>query len=513
MTVEEAIKLSKTRNIFASSSTRAAQQLLRNNEEVKYAINANVLIEPISGKLNKNSLSIKNKINGVFVVTNRRIFFCSNILGNKTEKELSIDKIQSIDSQYNILLGSGQLRIKGITEMFVIDCNLKVIDEIKSLINCIIYDLNNNLDKKEDINNIEKIKKYKELFDCGAISQEEFEQKKKQLLNSQHQSTKKENTQTRNVTINNKKNNQLKEIVIAIMAFIMILIIGICNIPTLKKQLQDEVGLTSEKALQMEKILNDCGISSGTITRNSKLDTENGKAYNISINSNRNIAVMKIKGDNLYSLRMIKIDNKDNEQVLYKDNKKIASLSDFIKSSESVESPQQQLNKELLTEYSVSFEDTDKIIKECGFSNYTLEYVGEENGIHYFIIRQENLIEGEKIAGGLNVENGQVITIDYANHILYEKGQFLHKVEDFILTNDEKYNYIDSAKEAVKTQLNYPNTAKFPWLYDEYYVTYTDKNNVTVKGEVTASNAFNVPLTYTFEVTFTNNTVTNVNMY
>ncbi len=40
---------------------------------------------------------------------------------------------------------------------------------------------NNN--PKENINNIEEIKKYKELLDMGAITQEEFEKKKKELLN------------------------------------------------------------------------------------------------------------------------------------------------------------------------------------------------------------------------------------------------------------------------------------------------------------------------------------------
>jgi len=96
---------------------------------------------------------------------------------------------------------------------------------------------------------------------------------------------------------------------------------------------------------------------------------------------------------------------------------------------------------------------------------------------------------------------------------LYKDGQVIRKISDFFLTDDEKYDYIDFAKEAVKTQLNYPDTAKFPWLYTEYFVIYTDRSNITVKGQVTASNAFGVPTTYTFEVTFENNTVTNVNLY
>ena len=80
-------------------------------------------------------------------------------------------------------------------------------------------------------------------------------------------------------------------------------------------------------------------------------------------------------------------------------------------------------------------------------------------------------------------------------------------------TIDEKYNYIDIAKEAVKSKLNYPNTAKFPWLYDEYTVSYTDRSKIIVKGQVTSSNAFGVSTTNTFEVTFENDVITNVILY
>ena len=37
--------------------------------------------------------------------------------------------------------------------------------------------------KKETVSNIDELKRFKELFDMGVITQEEFETKKKQLLN------------------------------------------------------------------------------------------------------------------------------------------------------------------------------------------------------------------------------------------------------------------------------------------------------------------------------------------
>ncbi len=44
MTIEEAIERSGTKNILAKGSTKKAQSLIRENEEVLYAINTNVSV-------------------------------------------------------------------------------------------------------------------------------------------------------------------------------------------------------------------------------------------------------------------------------------------------------------------------------------------------------------------------------------------------------------------------------------------------------------------------------------
>ena len=187
MTIEEAINLSKTKNILAKGSVKAAQKMLYENEEVKYAINGNVSIVPNSGALNSaNALSTKNKLPGVVVITNRRIFFCSSVLGDRTEKEINLDKIESIDSGYSVMLGSGQLRVKSLTEMLVIDSKTKVITEMANIVKSLISEINNvsnTVNNASNISTADEIRKYKELLDCGAITEEEFNAKKKELLN------------------------------------------------------------------------------------------------------------------------------------------------------------------------------------------------------------------------------------------------------------------------------------------------------------------------------------------
>ena len=172
--------------------------------------------------------------------------------------------------------------------------------------------------------------------------------------------------------------------------------------------------------------------------------------------------------------------------------------------------------KNLLEQYSISYEETDKIIRECGFTDYTIArdeemdgYWGKGTKAFQITFKVDN---EENILAGFTTKNNKINNVYYIKDELYKNGEVKNKIDYYILTNEKKYNYIDNAKEVVKKQLNYPNTAKFPWLYDEYYVTFKNNKNFTVKGKVTASNAFGVEQTYTWEVIVKKGKVTKVNM-
>lgn len=131
MTVDEAIRKSRTRNIFAKSSTKETQRMIQSNEEVLYAINANVIVKSTNTLISV----IKNKMNGVFCITNKRILFCSSILGTLNRKEMNVKDIVSIEEKINGITKMGQIEIKGITEIFIIDIyKSKLVDEIRECI-------------------------------------------------------------------------------------------------------------------------------------------------------------------------------------------------------------------------------------------------------------------------------------------------------------------------------------------------------------------------------------------
>ena len=139
MNIEEAIAKSGGKNPLDTGSRKYAQELLAEGEELLFAYNANFAIVPTDAPLvPKKVLSLNDKKSGVIAVTNNRVFVCNRVLGNATFKEIRKNNIQSVDEASNALLGMGQVRIKGLTEYFIVDLNnkqRKTVNEFISSIN------------------------------------------------------------------------------------------------------------------------------------------------------------------------------------------------------------------------------------------------------------------------------------------------------------------------------------------------------------------------------------------
>ena len=102
MTIKEAVKGNGTMlGILACSGMiKKAETMLSNDENVEFACVYNVYTEPNNENLKVNiGLDTKKKNAGVIVLTNKRIFFLSSILGKTISKQIKIQDIQSVDKK------------------------------------------------------------------------------------------------------------------------------------------------------------------------------------------------------------------------------------------------------------------------------------------------------------------------------------------------------------------------------------------------------------------------------
>lgn len=190
MSIEECVKNNKTYNILNKGAIRKAQETIESDEEVLYALVTNVSISGNNStsftnqnKIFGGAMQMKNVLSGVVVITDKRIFFCNSILGTTNEKQIMIKDIQSIDEHISGLTKTGELRIVGITEIFIVKILRKGLgEEIKNAINKARSLKNNSNSIGNALSNADEIRKYKQLYDDGIINQEDFERKKQELL-------------------------------------------------------------------------------------------------------------------------------------------------------------------------------------------------------------------------------------------------------------------------------------------------------------------------------------------
>lgn len=183
MTVKEALKRNGTAldALVFSGMIKKAEKMLLHNENVEFACNNNVYTIPNSEELKINLFNIKNRKPGIIVLTNKRIFFVNSVLGSGESKQIKIENIQSVDYKTN--MGLATVRIKGITDMIIIEATKKVAEELVLKLNQLqSSETSSNVDSFNKSSTADEIRKFKQLLDDGIITQDEFEIKKKELL-------------------------------------------------------------------------------------------------------------------------------------------------------------------------------------------------------------------------------------------------------------------------------------------------------------------------------------------
>lgn len=133
------------------------------------------IIFPFIGLHNYESIT-KNSGNFAYAITNKRIVMAQKRLIGKAFQSVALENINDITFSSNLVLG--KITIDSIKETFSVCVNREQGNIINERINEAIHNVKNNNSNAS----VDEILKYKKLLEAGAITKEEFEAKKKQLL-------------------------------------------------------------------------------------------------------------------------------------------------------------------------------------------------------------------------------------------------------------------------------------------------------------------------------------------
>ncbi|OUP24012.1 SHOCT domain-containing protein [Gemmiger sp. An194] len=181
-----AFKLMQTNYRPLPNAYDACVPLLLPDEKIKTAVYMPVNVCP-AGRI-AYPYSAGSGQRGILVVSNCRILFSKYYDGNHSFYEISADDIT--DVYYDTDPKEAYLRVNGRNVVFVVHDELLVVERLKKAVDELRYAQPEpeaaapiQTNPAENMDQItEAIKNLKSLLDLGAITQEEFDAKKKQLL-------------------------------------------------------------------------------------------------------------------------------------------------------------------------------------------------------------------------------------------------------------------------------------------------------------------------------------------
>lgn len=129
--------------------------------------------------------STKHDNNFAYAITNKRIIMGQKKVIGQVCQIVSLENVNDITYKAGLLFGV--ITIDTIKETFNVALSKNIAKNVYDIVHKTFYDLQNNQSTQVSScigsSPIQQVKELKELLDIGAITQEEFDIKKKQLLN------------------------------------------------------------------------------------------------------------------------------------------------------------------------------------------------------------------------------------------------------------------------------------------------------------------------------------------
>lgn len=174
---ERLLKEFEVKTFGNKKNIEKAESVIDNNETLLFIYPTNLVITTV------NTRKVE-KLPGVVILTNKRLCFNYQIMFSHSTETVNLDEIRAINGSGNGLYG-GHIEIHTMTKTYdmlvsykkdLITKILKTFEEAKNQV------LNQNIVSSNGNDIIEKIESLSSLKEKGIISEEEFQQKKAELL-------------------------------------------------------------------------------------------------------------------------------------------------------------------------------------------------------------------------------------------------------------------------------------------------------------------------------------------
>lgn len=183
--IQEIIERYKIPTFGNKKSIKNTENYLRDNEKVLFLSPSNANIITSGEDTKPNPTKLTNKRPGIFIITTKRVLHVSKVLFDETIENIPISEVSSYEIARNGLTAS-VMKIYSNHNILEVDLSYKkeIVAGARSAMDKAIEYRDKALGEmqspKSDIP--AEIKQLAELKDQGILTEEEFEEKKKELL-------------------------------------------------------------------------------------------------------------------------------------------------------------------------------------------------------------------------------------------------------------------------------------------------------------------------------------------
>lgn len=182
--LQKVLDNAKSKNLINPLGIKGQIKMLENqlsaDEQVLEINSANANLVTKTENLQIKPFTLTNKKPGIFVITSKRVIHISKVLFNEAFEQIFIKDINNVEYKSSIMFTT--LRIQSISNILEVDLKKEEVQNSITIINDLRNSKTQETNSYSNVDIPEQIKKLSELKNQGILTEDEFNKKKKELL-------------------------------------------------------------------------------------------------------------------------------------------------------------------------------------------------------------------------------------------------------------------------------------------------------------------------------------------